>query len=299
MKQIYTLVLLAALASLAEATEQATPQSADAFLERGILFASQGDLNAAIADFAQAIRLDRNFTAAYYNRGNAYAKKGNHDMAIADYTIAIWLDPEHSDAYLGRGNAYRKKREHSKADEDHKMVSLIATSQAAPTPTPTSTLPTPTPAITPSTTPEPVEAAPSEPAKVAKRTLKPKEAKALYNASRASYFRAEYAIALDGFKEIYELLGSGEMAENSLYWMGLIMQDSGLKEDAKFLFKELLEKFPHSQKVCPVNFKLAGIAEEDGNKAEQTAYLQKLVETKRCAHSNEFQLSSDKLVGDN
>lgn len=159
----------------------------------------------------------------------------------------------------------------------------------APTPEPSS-MPTPEPA--PEPMPEP------KPAKIAKRVLKPKEIKTLYKASRASYFRAEYAIAHEGFKEIYETLKTGEMAENALYWMGLSLQDAGQKEDAKILFVSLLEKFPQSQKACPANFKLANMAEESGNKAEQTAYLQQLLKAKHCAQSNESIISADKLIGD-
>jgi hypothetical protein len=40
------------------------------------------------------------------------------------------------------------------------------------------------------------------------------------------------------------------------------------------------------------------MAEESGNKAEQTAYLQQLLKAKHCAQSNESIISADKLIGD-
>jgi len=123
------------------------------------------------------------------------------------------------------------------------------------------------------------------------------EMESLYNASRTDYLRGEYAIAYNGFKQIYEMLGTGEMAENSLYWMGMCMQDAGQKANATSLFKSLLEKFPQSSKVCTVNFRLASMAEEAGNKAEQKAYLQKLLGTEHCVSSNEFQRAADILQG--
>jgi TolA-binding protein len=264
MRLIYAIVLLAALVSLAEAMEQTAPESAD----------------------------------DHFELGNAYFQKGNHDMAIANYTIAIWLDPNHADAYLARGNAYRKKREHGKADEDHKMAMQITQPQEIipalepelePEPIP---LPEPAPKPAPEPAPEPVPEPAPEPHKIAKRALKPKEIKILYKASRASYFRAEYAIAHDGFKEVYETLKTGEMAEDALFWMGISLQSSGQKEDAKILFIALLEKFPKSHKACPASFRLAGMAKEAGNKAEQTSYLQKLIGTKQCAESNESQMSA-------
>jgi tetratricopeptide (TPR) repeat protein len=49
------------------------------------------DLDRAIADFNEAIRLDPNFADAYNNRGNAYRVKRNFDLAIADFDAAIRL----------------------------------------------------------------------------------------------------------------------------------------------------------------------------------------------------------------
>jgi TolA-binding protein len=131
----------------------------------------------------------------------------------------------------------------------------------------------------------------------AEQAQKAHEMESLYNASRTDYLRAEYAIAYNGFKQIYETLKTGEMAENALYWMGMCMQDAGQKANATTLFKTLLEKYPQSPKVCTVNFKLASMAEEAGNREEQKAYLQKLLGTEHCTPSNEFQRAADILQG--
>ena len=48
----------------------------------------------------------------YYNRGYAYRKKGDMDRAIADYTEALRLDPKYAIAYNNRGLAYSDKGEH-------------------------------------------------------------------------------------------------------------------------------------------------------------------------------------------
>ncbi|MDR0516833.1 MAG: tetratricopeptide repeat protein [Fibromonadaceae bacterium] len=123
------------------------------------------------------------------------------------------------------------------------------------------------------------------------------EMESLYNASRSDYLRGEYAVAYNGFKQIYESLKTGEMAENSLYWMGMCMLDAGKKENAHTLFKSLLEKYPQSLKVCTVNFKLAGMAEEDKKTSEQKAYLQNLLGIEHCVTSNEFQRAAEILQG--
>jgi len=121
------------------------------------------------------------------------------------------------------------------------------------------------------------------------------EMEALYNTSRSDYLKGAYAVAYNGFKEIYETLKTGEMAENALYWMGMCMMDAGKRENAETLFKTLLDKYPQSSKVCTVDFKLASMAEEAGNKASQKAYLEKLLGTEQCVASNEFQRAADIL----
>ncbi len=123
------------------------------------------------------------------------------------------------------------------------------------------------------------------------------EMEVLYNASRADYLRGEYVVAYNGFKQIYESVKTGELAENALYWMAMCMLDAGKKENAETLFKNLLEKFPQGPKVCPVEFKLASMAEEAKDKAKQKAWLQKLLNTAHCVSSNEFQRAADILPG--
>jgi len=132
--------------------------------------------------------------------------------------------------------------------------------------------------------------------KSAEHERKSQEMESLYNASRSDYLRGEYAVAYNGFKQIYESLKTGEMAENSLYWMGMCMLDAGKKDNASILFKSLLENYPKSIKVCTVNFKLASMAEESGNKDGQKAYLQKLLGTEHCTTSNEFQRAAEILA---
>ena len=132
--------------------------------------------------------------------------------------------------------------------------------------------------------------------KSAEQERKSHEMESLYNASRSDYLRGEYAVAYNGFKQIYESLKVGEMAENSLYWMGMCMLDAGKKENAAMLFKSLLDNYPKSPKVCAVNFKLASMAEESGNREGQKAYLQRLLGTEHCTTSNEFQRAAEILA---
>ena len=60
---------------------------------RGEAYHGEGDMDRAIADYTEALRLDPKYTFAYYNRGDAYRYNGDLDRAIADYTEALRLVP--------------------------------------------------------------------------------------------------------------------------------------------------------------------------------------------------------------
>ncbi|MBN1201015.1 MAG: tetratricopeptide repeat protein [Anaerolineae bacterium] len=81
------------------------PQYTDAYYNRGHARRKQGDLDGAIADYGEAIRLNPQYAEAYNNRGFARWKQGDLDGAIADYTEEIRLNPQHAPAYNSRGLA--------------------------------------------------------------------------------------------------------------------------------------------------------------------------------------------------
>ncbi len=72
------------------------PKTAKEFNQRGISRMQNGDLDGAIADFDQAIRLKLDYATAYYNRGTVYARTGNVRAALADYTQVIALKPNNA-----------------------------------------------------------------------------------------------------------------------------------------------------------------------------------------------------------
>jgi tetratricopeptide (TPR) repeat protein len=53
-----------------------------------ISYSDQGNLDKAISDYNEAIRLDPNFALAYYKRGNANLRSGNRAKARADFATA-------------------------------------------------------------------------------------------------------------------------------------------------------------------------------------------------------------------
>lgn len=78
----------------------------------------KGNLDQAIADYTEAIRLKPDIFVAYLNRGTALRRKGEFDLAIADYNKAIELKADYYDAYTLRGICYGKKGRYEEAIAD-------------------------------------------------------------------------------------------------------------------------------------------------------------------------------------
>jgi tetratricopeptide (TPR) repeat protein len=66
--------------------------TAQVWLERGYVNASNGDIDEAIRCFTESVKRYPNYEA-YYNRGIARRQKGELDGAIHDYNQAIGLNP--------------------------------------------------------------------------------------------------------------------------------------------------------------------------------------------------------------
>ncbi|GIW80470.1 MAG: hypothetical protein KatS3mg105_2277 [Gemmatales bacterium] len=108
----------AALADFNQAL-QLNANFAPALNNRGEIYRITGNFEKALADFNQAIQLDPKFVSAYINRGKAFRSKGMHDRAIADFTRALRIDPKSADAYNNRGNAYADKGDYDRAIADY------------------------------------------------------------------------------------------------------------------------------------------------------------------------------------
>jgi tetratricopeptide (TPR) repeat protein len=91
---------------------------ADIFNDRGVAYRLKGDVDRAIQDYSQAIRLNPRSAMIYNNRGVAYDRKGDYDRAIADYDQAIRLRPLH-EAYFNRGNAHLGRGQYDRAIDDY------------------------------------------------------------------------------------------------------------------------------------------------------------------------------------
>lgn len=85
-----------------------TPQDAEALNNRCWTRAATGDLQGALADCNQALRIDPGLSDALDSRGLVNLKLGRHAEAIKDYTDAIQRNPRSSSSLFGRGIATRR-----------------------------------------------------------------------------------------------------------------------------------------------------------------------------------------------
>ena len=88
---------------------------AAAFHNRGLAWAAKGNLDQAVSDISQGIRLDPRRAYRWQERGEIYTRQGKYEQAIADITEAIRIDPvarafrfhNRAEAYRGLGDIAR------------------------------------------------------------------------------------------------------------------------------------------------------------------------------------------------
>ena len=89
------------------------------YVTAGDQLREQGNLEEAVANYSQAIRLNPELAVAYNNRGTTFAVLGQLQRAIQDLDQALRIDPEYVDAYNNRGYAYVSLGRFQKAIEDY------------------------------------------------------------------------------------------------------------------------------------------------------------------------------------
>ena len=115
------------------------------------------------------------------------------------------------------------------------------------------------------------------------------EAETMFNAAHSDYHRGEYKLAYNGFKQVYELVKKGEMAEGALYWMSLCLIEANQAAKAKTLLTNLVDSNPNGMKACAGMYKLASIYGNECNLDRKKQYLQMILSNNTCASTPELE----------
>jgi len=75
----------------------------------GTVYSRRGQLDEAIREYRESLRLNPYYGLTHYNLGNALLQKGEVDEAIQHYQLSILLLPMYVDSYNNLGLALRKK----------------------------------------------------------------------------------------------------------------------------------------------------------------------------------------------
>jgi tetratricopeptide (TPR) repeat protein len=107
------------------AIKKYTKAIARTYRARSVARERNGDLNGAIADSSEAIRLDPMDAIAYYDRAVVYEQKADSKNAITDFSQAIRLDPQFMFAYVNRASIYQRAADYDKALADYRRALQI------------------------------------------------------------------------------------------------------------------------------------------------------------------------------
>ena len=95
-----------------------TNKTAHNYWNRAQIWRLKGELDIALGDMNDAIRLNSNESAWFHGRGLLWDDKKEYDKAIADFSEAIRLNPKSGEAYSNRGKAWSDKKDYDKAIAD-------------------------------------------------------------------------------------------------------------------------------------------------------------------------------------
>jgi len=99
-KTLFAGILLAVFTMIFSTCATANTKKSSEYVRNGGKHFVQKDYDSAIADYNEAIRLDRKNSYAYSARANVYEEKRDWDSAIADYTEVIRLTQKRLNLYL-------------------------------------------------------------------------------------------------------------------------------------------------------------------------------------------------------
>ncbi|MBE9207125.1 RNA polymerase sigma factor RpoD [Nostoc sp. LEGE 06077] len=98
------------------------PGFAEAYFHRGIALFCLKDLHRAIEDYNYTLRIYPDIAEVYSRRGFAHYSLGNYQAALEDYSQALKINSENAITYYYRGLVYETLSDYVKALEDYNQV---------------------------------------------------------------------------------------------------------------------------------------------------------------------------------
>jgi tetratricopeptide (TPR) repeat protein len=86
---------------------------------------AEGQHDAAIAEFKEAIRLKPDFAEAHNNLGSALEAEGQRDAGITEYKEAIRLKPDDAKAHYDLGSALEAEGQRAAATAEYKEAARL------------------------------------------------------------------------------------------------------------------------------------------------------------------------------
>lgn len=103
------------------------PDNSEIRFNAGYVFQQFGEVDKAISEYNQAIKLDSTFYQAYYNLGYLYViENKDYKNALAYFTAAIKCDSAAYKAYYNRGYTYELSGEYKLAEADYRKALKIS-----------------------------------------------------------------------------------------------------------------------------------------------------------------------------
>jgi tetratricopeptide (TPR) repeat protein len=101
-----------------------SPESVYALNQLGVLQLNQGQSNAALSHFRQALRIDPGDTQSHRNMGAYYESSGEADRAFAEYLVVLNSHPQDIEARCGAARALAAQGDRAGALEQYRRVLL-------------------------------------------------------------------------------------------------------------------------------------------------------------------------------
>jgi tetratricopeptide (TPR) repeat protein len=115
----------AAIKSCDAVIDETLKNLANAYYFRGNARFGKSDLDGALGDYGQALRLDPSDVEYLGNRAAVYEARNDMSKAMADYDQAIKVNPKSAVAYGNRGAAFQRKGDMARAAADYGEVTRL------------------------------------------------------------------------------------------------------------------------------------------------------------------------------